>query len=407
MNDQRTHKAAAMYAIAVLGILFAAAAGNSAPACAQTAKAKRAPAIAAQSTKEDPPARAGQSIALLVNDEPITAYEIEQRAIFMAQSAGGGGSDFKARAEARWAQIVKDPKTNERFQQLLRDKNVRSREEAQAVQAQYVKGLQQNMIEQLKRESRVSALSSTRSKAREELIEEKLKLQEAKKLGIEISDDEVKRVIKDIAERNKQTEEQFRQNVKGMGVDIATMQEKFRAQFAWREVIRRKFAAQISIAQKDVDRLVSESANETGQDTVELQVQRIALPVSGPADQAGLVRRFAEADALRRKFGGCKTLPSLAKTAGNANFEDMKFIKPSSLPEPTRSMLLSAKDGDMLPPTMGSTGVDLYAVCARRALKTDAKQREKVEGDLQQREFEIVAKRHLRDLRQDALIETR
>ena len=32
---------------------------------------------------------------------------------FSANGAGGGGVDLKAKAEARWAQIVKDPKTKE------------------------------------------------------------------------------------------------------------------------------------------------------------------------------------------------------------------------------------------------------------------------------------------------------
>jgi peptidyl-prolyl cis-trans isomerase SurA len=49
----------------------------------------------------------------------------------------------------------------------------------------------------------------------------------------------------------------------------------------------------------------------------------------------------------------------------------------------------------------------VFAVCGRRAVGVDDKQREKAEGELAQKEFEIVAKRYLRDLRQDAHIEYR
>ena len=73
----------------------------------------------------------------------------------------------------------------------------------------------------------------------------------------------------------------------------------------------------------------------------------------------------------------------------------------------TRSMLLNAKDGDVLPPTTSSAGVEVYAVCGRRTIKADEKLREKAQEELAQKEFEIVAKRHLRDLRQDAHIEFR
>ena len=62
-----------------------------------------------------------QSIVVLVNDEPVTGYQIEQRAKFIAASSGGGirGPELKAKAEARWAQILQDPNISARFQQLL------------------------------------------------------------------------------------------------------------------------------------------------------------------------------------------------------------------------------------------------------------------------------------------------
>jgi peptidyl-prolyl cis-trans isomerase SurA len=138
-----------------------------------------------------------------------------------------------------------------------------------------------------------------------------------------------------------------------------------------------------------------------------LHVQKITLSLPTSSDQAGMAKRFAEAEALRRKFGGCKSMVGLAKDAPAAKFDDMKFIKPSSIGEPTRSLLLAAKDGDMLPPSAMPGAIDLLAVCGRRSIKADEKQREKVQEDLRAKEFEMLAKRHLRDIRQDAHIEFR
>ena len=58
-------------------------------------------------------------------------------------------------------------------------------------------------------------------------------------------------------------------------------------------------------------------------------------------------------------------------------------------------------------PATAVAGIELYAVCSRRALRADDKQREKAQNELAQQEFEILAKRHLRDLMQDAHIEYR
>lgn len=349
----------------------------------------------------------GQSIFALVNDDPITAWEVEQRTNLLAANAKGGGGDLKAKAEARWQQIVKDPKTNERFQQLLREKNVRSKEEAMAVQQTFVKGLQQNMIEQLRREARATIMPQLRKAAQDELIEERLKLQEAKKIGLELTDDDVRGIIKGLAESNKMTEEQFANHVKGVGFDISTLKNRFKAQIAWREVIRRRYGSQVAVNQRDVDRAISTSANASGEDTVELQVHKISLPLPSSLNQGLIARRYAEADALRAKFAGCKSMPELARTVGDARFDDLKFIKPASVAEPTRSMLLSAKDGDMLPPLTAAGGIEVYAVCSRRAIKADEKQQQKAAEDLQAREFEVHSRRHLFDLKQDAHIEYR
>jgi peptidyl-prolyl cis-trans isomerase SurA len=52
-------------------------------------------------------------------------------------------------------------------------------------------------------------------------------------------------------------------------------------------------------------------------------------------------------------------------------------------------------------------GIEIYAVCGRRSIKADEKERERAQEELAQKEFEIMAKRQLRDLRQDAHIEYR
>ena len=150
-------------------------------------------------------------------------------------------------------------------------------------------------------DARAALVPKFKKEAQEELIEERLKLQEAKRIGIEVTDDEVKRMMKGIAERNKMTEEQFAQHVKGLGVDVSTMRERIRAQIGWREVVRRRFAAQISVTKRDVDRMISASASEAGEDTVELQVQKITLPMPAKPDQAAMAKRYAEADGLRQQ----------------------------------------------------------------------------------------------------------
>lgn len=386
------------------GALLAA---GSAAIAAEAAK----PMLLAQATANvelvNPGAKSGRpkgglSIAVLVNDEPITAYEIEQRAAFIALQGGGAGADMRAKAEARWKSIIQNPKTNERFKQLLQKNNVQTQEEARALQTKFVKQLQADMMNQLKREARSAALAGSKGKAQEELIEEKLKLQAAKQLNVVVEDAEVDKIVGGIAERNKMTLEQFGQHMKGMGVDIRTMKNRFKAEMSWREVVRRRFGHLISITERDVDQLMANTSVQA-QGDLELQVQRITFPLPGAVDQSVIAQRIAEADAVARKFSGCASLPALAANAGGRH-EDLGSRKPATIPEPTRSLLLNARDGDLLPASVSNGGVELWALCGRKA---ENSARENAQAELRQQEFDVLAQKHLKDLRQDASIEIR
>jgi len=397
-----SYAAAAATGLLLLGV------GVCAAQAADAKKKKPDPgAVTANAESQSPMAKArqngAQGIAVLVNDEPITAYEISQRAAFLSVQKGGGG-DFKAKAEARWKSIIKDPKTQERFKALLQKNNVTSQEQARELQKKFVKDLQANMVAQIKNEMRSSAMAGSEKQARDELINERIKLQEAKRLNLVADDKEIDRILSGIAERNKMTLEQFGQHMKGMGVDINTMRTRFRAEFSWREVIRRKFGSLVAVSDRDVDQFVANTPAQ--QDKVELQVQRITLPLSG-ADQAAILQRLAEANALASRYGGCATLRDLAAQSPGAKFEDLGSRKATTIPEPTRSLMLNAADGDLLPASVTQGGVELWAVCGRKTGDGEGTVRENASAELRQKEFEVLAEKHLKDLRQDASIEIR
>ena len=344
---------------------------------------------------------------MLVNDEAVTAREVEQRARFL-----GASSNISQAARENFNRLAQSEAVSKRFramaEEIIKQNQNKTKEQVMALiekrKGELAGELQRQAVEQ----ARGADIPKHRKDATEEIIEEKLKLQEARKEGIEINDDETNRVIKGIAERNKQTEAQFAQGLKSAGVDISTMKARFKASFAWREVIRRKYGAQIQINEKDIERIIAaQPAGKGVTDTQELEVQRIVFSLPGKLDQSVMARALADADGMRRQYAGCKTMESLVKAQAAAKFETAQFVKPSTLTEPSRSMLLGAKDGEMLPPQTSATGVELLVVCSRRALKIDDKQRQEATQELQSRKFEELAIRRLRELRQDAQIEMR
>lgn len=345
-----------------------------------------------------------QGIAVLVNDEPITNYEIELRQKLLAMNVSG----LQERAQANFKKLVESENTNTRLRAILdatiKANQGKSREEVLAIFEQRKKEFAKSLQEQAVNNARASILPGLRKQALEELIDERLKIQEAKRLNVLADEDEVNKIMAGLAERNKMNEKQFAEHLKKMGTDVYSMRTRFQAMMSWQNVVRRQFGHQIAISDRDLDRAV---ANVTGEDQTELNLQRIVLIVPGQVDQAVVARRLREASALREKFKNCSMTASLAKSEGATRFENIGPRPASTIAEPTRTLLLSASDGEMLPPTVGAEGVELWVLCGRKVVEAKETQRDEAAKELRQQEFNVLAERHLKDLRQDAHIEYR
>lgn len=345
-----------------------------------------------------------QGIAVLVNDEPITNYEIEQRQRYM----GLGASGLQDKARAKFKRLISAKGTTDKLRAILRktiqENPGKSKEQILKIFESRKKAFAQSLQKQAVASARASILPSLRKKALDELIEERLKIQEAKRLNVVASDDEVKKLVSGIAQRNKMNLEQFSKYMKKVGADVNTMKSRFKAMISWKNVIRRQFGHQVAIASRDLDRVV---AHTEGDEQTELDVQRITLLFARNLGQAELARRLQEASNLRSQFTGCGMTGSLAKKAGGSRFSNLGPTAAGRIPEPTRTMLINAREGEMLPPSVGSGGVELWVLCGRKTVEADKTKRDAAEEELRQKEFQVLAERHLNDLRQDAHIEYR
>ncbi len=343
-------------------------------------------------------------IAVLVNDEPITHFEILQRQRYLSLGSG----DISKQAQARFKKLISAKSTTEKLRGMLKEiiqaNPGKTKEQILAIfekkKRAYAVSLQKSAVQS----ARNSVLPGLRKQALDELIEERIKIQEAKKLSVIASDDEVDKIVAGLAQRNKMDLPAFEQHMKKMGTDLRTLKGRFRAMISWRNVIRRQFGHQIAITSRDLDR---EVASTEADDKTELTVQRITLLHAASLGDKQLARRLQEAQAMRAKFAGCSTTGSLAKTAGAARFDNLGPTEASQVPEPARTMLINAQDGEMLPPTIGDKGVDLWVLCGKKTVAADKTKRDTAKEQLRQREFQVLAERHLSDLKQDAHIEYR
>lgn len=364
------------------------------------AKGTKSAALATAATASE---KRNQAIVLLVNDDPITGYEIEQRALLMSANANVGDQ-----AKAIFQNLIKQPSVNDRLkailQQTIQQNQGKSREQIIAAFERRKQEFGKQLQLQAVNSARAGAVGKMRKKAEEELVEERLKLQAARKLNAIASEAQVNGLIKNMAERNKSTPEAMAASFKRMGIDIETMRQRYRATLSWHGVVRRKFGAFVNVTQGQIDNYISKIDAD---DEVELTLQRIVTPLPAKLAQKDMVRRLAAADELRQRFNGCAGMSELAKSLSGARFESLGTRNAKTLSEPTRSLAIAAKDGEMLPPNVAASGIELIAVCARKVTVATDKKRNQAEAELSQREYEVLARRYLSDLKRDAHIERR
>jgi peptidyl-prolyl cis-trans isomerase SurA len=256
--------------------------------------------------------------------------------------------------------------------------------------------------------TRKPANDAMRKRVIEDLISERIQLQEATKSSVIISDDQINEVLGRIAKSNNMTGDQLTASLAQLGVNVKTMKEQIRSRIAWRQVIQRKFRNQVSVNASQIDKAISVEAPSGDQpEATEFQLQRVRLELPDDPDQKTVAKRLVEAGRLRSRINSCSSIAKVIKPVRKASVKSIGRKKAEQVAQPTRAILLAAKEGQMTPPTITSSGIELYVVCARRTVNRNDKQRQEVRSKLVSQEYSILARRHLRDLRQDAFVERR
>ncbi len=371
------------------------------PKAATGTKAASAAALGAAGASQG----SGGGIALVVNGEPITGYDINQRAHLMGLQAGIG-----QRAQENFKRLVKTKEVTEKWKQIVQatiqaHQATKTREQIIAIIQQKQREFAKSLQAQAVGSARASVIGGLKSKARQELIEEAVKRQAARRENVNVDEAAVNNIIQQLAARNKMTPQQFATHFGNLGVDFASFKSRFRTQHAWVEVVRKKYGYLANPNNRDIDKLLQKEA--AGESQLDVKVHRILIPVPAKMDQRVMASRVAEAENLQRQFRNCRSTSVLASKVKGARFEDLGTRKAATFSEPTCTFIQNAKDNEMLPPSVTSGGIELLAVCERNIVDAAKSKRAEKAAELRQEEFERLSRKYLRDLMADAVIEKR
>jgi peptidyl-prolyl cis-trans isomerase SurA len=122
------------------------------------------------------------------------------------------------------------------------------------------------------------------------LIDDRLKLQEAKRAGIKINPADVERRIDRLAERNNMTRAQLEQFLRGNGVLVDAVADQITAELNWARLVQRTLRPRIVITDQEINEEAARMQATQGQ--TEYKLYQIFLAVDAP-DQESDVRNSA------------------------------------------------------------------------------------------------------------------
>jgi peptidyl-prolyl cis-trans isomerase SurA len=240
------------------------------------------------------------------------------------------------------------------------------------------------------------------------LIEEQLKIQEARRLKIQITHTDVAQGFATIAGQNKMSAEQFQDVLSKSGINIATMERQIEAQLAWTKIVQSQIRPKVSVTDKDVDDMMERLTGNTG--NYEYLVAEVFLPVEDPKVE-GDTRKLAEhliSEINSEKTTFYKVAQQFSKAAGAAEGGDLGWIQQGQLPDELGQAIADLTPESISAPVRSATGYHILLLREKRQVTGEnIPSREQIMSDIGTKKMERLQRRYYLDLKAQAFIENR
>ena len=201
------------------------------------------------------------------------------------------------------------------------------------------------------------------------LIEESLQLQEAKRLGITVEDAEIQQALSNIAERNRMTVETMQRFLAQNGIDLATLLEQVRAQIAWVKVVNREIVPRVTVTVDQLEMAVEEARRNEGEP--EYLLSEIVLPVDSPAQAQTVAEDAARLVQTLREGASFELLAAQVSAAASAESGgDVGWVRSSALPGELRNTLEGMRENEISDPIPSPVGYYIFWLRERRLNQT-------------------------------------
>ena len=263
----------------------------------------------------------------------------------------------------------------------------------------------------IEQRSKLDFLSTHKQAARQdvinELIDEKLKIKEAKKFGVDPSSSDIDQSYGEMAGRMRVTTDQLTKSLEAQGIRSDTLKSRIRADMVWTSLVRGRYKERLQVGETDVNQAIKAEGGDDTQkaDAFEYKMQPVVLIVPKGSPPASFESRQKEAETLRSRVQTCDEANSYFKTMPNAAIRDAVVRTSADIPPVLRKVLDDTPIGHLTPPEVTKQGVEMVVLCERKATTIDTPKRKEIRDKMYVQKYEATSKAYLDEIRKAAMIE--
>jgi len=264
----------------------------------------------------------------------------------------------------------------------------------------------------IEQRSKLDFISTHKQPARQdvinELTDEKVKIKEAKKFGVDPSSSDIEQSYAAMSTRMRITPEQLTKSLEGQGIRPDTLKSRIKADMVWTSLVRGRYKESLQVGEKDVAEVAKSDGDEAQQgEAFEYKMQPIVLIVPRGSPPAAIEARQKEAEALRGRVQTCDEANALFKSMQNAAIRDTVTKTSADIPQVLRELLDKTPIGHLTPPEVTKQGVEMVALCARKPTTIDSPKKKEIRDKMFVQKYEAKSKSYLQEVRRAAMIECR
>ena len=199
------------------------------------------------------------------------------------------------------------------------------------------------------------------------LIDERLQIQEATRLSIAVSAEDVEQAIGKIEQNNRMRKGQLLQTLGQAGVTRLALEQQLRALIGWQKLVQRRLRAQVTIGEDEVQEVIDRLKSKQG--APEFLLSELFLALDNPdqdeeVKQTGLgliqqMQRGTPFPALAQQF---------SQSASAATGGDIGWVQEGQLEEALETAVKGLRPGEVTPPIRTPGGYYIYGLRSRRTI---------------------------------------